>query len=115
VEELCPKYIIMNDLETGVLPIDAEGMLAEEAWTICYGHMAELVRAGVVFDQFKERLQDHRKQVQDQTAGATQEEEALEHDRGIFPRQTRNHRGEPVFDVSNAKMLLRGGVVDGKH
>jgi hypothetical protein len=46
---------------------------------------------------------------------ATQEEEALEHDRGIFPRQTRNHRGELVFDVSNAKMLLRGDVVDGKH
>ena len=25
------------------------------------------------------------------------------------------HRGEPVFDVSNAKMLLRGDVADGKH
>jgi hypothetical protein len=110
-----PKHIIMNDLETGVLPIDAEEMSAEEAWTICYRHMAEFVRAGVVFDQFKERLQDHRKQVRDQTTRATHEEEALEHDRGIFPRQTRNHRGEPVFDVSNAKMLLRGDVADGKH
>jgi hypothetical protein len=46
----------------------------------------------------------------------TQEEkEALEHDRATFPRQTRNHRGEPVFDVSNAKLLLRGDVADGKH
>jgi hypothetical protein len=57
-----PKHIIMNDLETGVLPIDAEEMSAEEAWTICYRHMAESVRAGVDFNQFKERLQDHRKQ-----------------------------------------------------
>jgi hypothetical protein len=59
------KHIIMNDLQTGVLPIDAEEMLAEGAWIICYRHMAEFVRAGVVFDQFKERLQDHQKQVQD--------------------------------------------------
>ncbi len=70
----------MNDLETKVLPIDAEEMSAEEAWTICYyRHMAEFVRAGVVFDQFKERLQDHRKQVRDQTTRATQEEEASLH------------------------------------
>ncbi len=81
-----PKHIIMNDLQTGVLPIDAEEMLAEEAWSICYMHMAEFVRAGVVFDQFKERLQDHQKQVRHQTTRATQEEEALEHDRGIFPQ-----------------------------
>jgi hypothetical protein len=49
----------MNDLQKGVLPINAEEMSAEEAWTIGYRHMAEFVRAGVVFDQFKERLQDH--------------------------------------------------------
>jgi hypothetical protein len=110
-----PKHIVMNDSEMGVLPIDAEEMSMEEAWTICYRHMTELVRAGVVFDQFKERLQDHRKQVRDQTTWAAQEEQALEHDRGIFPRQTRNHHGEPVFDVSNAKMLLRGDMADMKH
>jgi hypothetical protein len=110
-----PKHIIMTDLQTGVLPTDAEEMSAEEAWAICYRHMAEFVTAGVVFDQFKERLRDHRKQVGEQMTRSTQEEEALVHDRGIFPRQTRNHRGEPVFDVSNAKMLLRGDVADGKH
>jgi hypothetical protein len=62
-----PKHIIMNDLQAGVLPINSEEMWGEEAWTISYWHMAEFVRTGVVFDQFKERLQDHRKQVRDQT------------------------------------------------
>jgi hypothetical protein len=31
------------------------------------------------------------------------------------PQQTGNHRGEPVFNVSNAEMLLCGDVADGKH
>jgi hypothetical protein len=110
-----PKRIIMDDLQAGYLPIDAEEMSAEEAWVVCYQNMAEFVCAGVVFDQFKKRLQDHQKQVRDQTTRATQEEEALVHDRRIFPRQTKNHHGDPVFDVSNAKMLLRGDVADGKH
>jgi hypothetical protein len=73
-----PKRIIMDDLQAGYLPIDAEEMSAEEAWVVCYQNMAEFVCAGVVFDQFKKRLQDHRKQVRDQTTRATQEEEALE-------------------------------------
>jgi hypothetical protein len=108
---------LFKSRDLGVLPIDAEEMPGEEAWTIGYQHIAELVRAGGVFDQFKERLQDHPKQVHDQTAWATQEEEALEHDRwGIFPQQTRNHRGKPsVVEVSNAKMLLCGDLADGKH
>jgi hypothetical protein len=110
-----PKHIIMCDLQTGILPIDAVEMLAEEARVTCYQNMAEFICTGVVFDQFKKRLQDHRKQVGDQTAHATQEEEALLHDRGIFPLQTKNHCGDPVFAVYNPKMLLRGDVADGKY
>jgi hypothetical protein len=37
------------------------------------------------------------------------------HDRQLIPRQTENHRGEPVFDLSPAKMLLRADVLAGKH
>jgi hypothetical protein len=64
-----PKHIIMEDLETGVLPDNEEELSAAEAWSICYQHMAEFVTAGVVFDQFKERLRDHRKQIRDQNVG----------------------------------------------
>jgi hypothetical protein len=31
-----PNHIIMDDLQMVVLPIDAEEILAEEAWAICY-------------------------------------------------------------------------------
>jgi hypothetical protein len=69
--------------------------------------MAEFIRAGGLFDQFKEMLQDHQKQAQDWMTWVTQEEEALVHDRGIFPW--------PGFSISNAKMLLCGDMADRKH
>jgi hypothetical protein len=52
-----PKHIIMDDLQTESYLLMQK--LVEEAWAICYQHMAEFIRAGAVFDQFKERLQDH--------------------------------------------------------
>jgi hypothetical protein len=50
----------MKDLINGILPV--EGVTAEQAWEV-YNTMDEF--ANVVFDQFKEWLQDHRKQVGD--------------------------------------------------
>jgi hypothetical protein len=55
-----PKHIIMDDLQRGILSLEADELSAEEAWVLCYQHMAEFVSAGVVFDQFKERLQGHQ-------------------------------------------------------
>jgi hypothetical protein len=75
--------------------------------------MAEFVE--VVFSQFEARLKDHRKQVGGEIARSERESEALMHDRRLFPRQMENCRGEPVFDLSAAKMLLRGDVEAGKH
>ncbi len=46
---------------------------------------------------------------------ATSESEALAHDRLLFPRSNVNDRGEPVFDLSPAKLLLRGDVTAGLH
>jgi hypothetical protein len=107
------RQILLDDLEAGLLPVNADDLSAEEAWDIMYGHMAEFVE--VVFSQFKERLRDHRKQVGEQTARSALESEALVHDRLLFPRQMENCRGEPVFDLSAAKLLLRADVKDGKH
>jgi hypothetical protein len=107
------RQILLEDLEEGLLPVDADEMSAEEAWDIMYSNMAEFVP--VVFSQFKERLRDHRKQVGEQTARSILESEALMHDRLMFPRQMENCRGEPVFDLSAAKLLLRADVADGKH
>jgi hypothetical protein len=106
------KQIILDDLENGVLPVNEEDCSAEDAWTL-YSKMAEFVP--VVFSQFKERLRDHRKQCRQQITRADRESEMLAHDRQLFPRQMENHRGEPVFDLSAAKMLLRADVREGKH
>ena len=46
---------------------------------------------------------------------ATSESEALAHDGLLFPRSDVNDRSEPVFDLSPAKLLLRGDVTAGLH
>ena len=60
-------------------------------------------------------LQDHRKQVGANVTRADVESAALARDRLLFPRQTENHRGEPVFDLHSAKLLLCGDVKEGIH
>ena len=106
------KQVIMNDLQNGILSIDAAEVSAEAAWDV-YTDTAEF--SDVLFEQFKERLRDHRRKVRGDMLRATSETEALAHDRGLFPRQTENNRGEIVFDLSPAKELLRADVAEGKH
>ena len=110
------KQIILDDLDCGVLPVDESELSAEEAWELVYSQMAEFIRPEtVVFSQFKERLRDHRKKHGEGVTRAALESEALDHDRRLFPRQTENNRGEPVFDLSAAKLLLRADIAEGKH
>jgi hypothetical protein len=106
------RQIILDDLEHGVLPVDEEECSIEEAWRF-YSQMAEFVP--VAFSQFKERVKGHRKQCREQITRSDLELEMLAHDRQLFPRQMVNHRGEPGFDLSAAKMLLRADVKEGKH
>ena len=54
------RTVLMTDLIDGIPPVEASRITAEEAWEV-YKTMDEF--AIVVFDQFKARLQDHRKQV----------------------------------------------------
>jgi hypothetical protein len=103
----------MEDLICGILPVDANELSAEEAWDICYQHMAEFV--DVVFSQFKDRFRDHRKVMGANATRADFESAALARDRLLFPWQTENHRGEPVFDLHPAKHLLRDDVKEGRH
>jgi hypothetical protein len=99
----------MNDLISGVLPVDANELSAEEVWDICYQHMEEFIN--VVFSQF-----NHRKQVGANVTCAGVESAALACcDRLLFPRQTENHHGEPVFNLHPAKLLLCGDVNRGIH
>lgn len=107
-----PKKIIMEDLEEGVLPLDDNVISVEAAWQF-YRQYREF--ESVAFDQFAARLKDHRKQVKKEKNRSTFDSDALAHDRQLFPRQTHNHRGEPVFDLSPAKMLLREDIENERH
>ena len=108
------RELILNDLRTGVLSLDRNETSEEQAWDI-YKHMPQFVQEGIVFDQFKQRLRDHRKQMGKKAYNSQRQADALAHDRQLYSRAPHNHRGEPVFDVSNAKPLLRKDVADKKH
>jgi hypothetical protein len=107
------RMILLYDLQQGILPVDAEEVTAEEAFFDVYRHMNEF--AQVPFRQFSDRLRDHRVQVQRMFNRSSQEEIALDHDWRLHPRQTHNHRGEPVFDMSEAKEKLRTDVENNVH
>jgi hypothetical protein len=102
----------MEDLIAGVLPAYANELSADEAWDVSYQHMEEFV--DVVFSQIKDRLRDHRKQVGANLTRADVESAALARERLLIPRHgQKHHRGEPVFDLHPAKLLLRGDVKEG--
>ena len=107
------REILLEDLHDGVLPLDEEELSAEDAWNMMYVHMPEFVT--IVFDQFKARLKGHRQQVKRAKGAQTSEVDALMHDRSIHPRHPYNKKGEPVFDLSEAKPLLRKDVAEEKH
>ena len=108
------RALLLKDIRSGVLSLDANETTAQQAWEV-YKHSPAFLAEGVVFSQFKERLRDHRKQMGKKAYISQKQLEALIHDRKLYPRAPHNHKGEPVFDASNAKPLLRTDVADKKY
>lgn len=104
------RCIIIEDLARGILPLNNNELTAEQAWEVCYKHMAEVVQEGVVFSQFKARLAGHRAQARKDEQRSVEEEEMLLHDRQLYPRQFTTPDGLPVFDLHPARDLLRKDV-----
>ena len=88
-------------------------MSPREAWDKVCGKLIEF--QDVPCDQFSRQLNAHRKQVTSMENQSFEGELALAHDRLLHPRQTHNHRGEPVFELSTAKLLLREDVENELH
>lgn len=107
------RRIILIDLERGNLKMDEEDQSTAEAWNTLYKGLAEF--ENVPFEQFKTKLADHRAQAKDSYFTSLRDEQALMHDRAIYPRSKVNHRGEKVFDMSPAKQLLKQDVKAGLH
>jgi hypothetical protein len=106
------KKILMEDLLRGG-PLYQKDRFSEEFVWQWYSQQSGF--ENVVFTQFKARLKDHRKQVNSLHAFSNRDAAALEHDRRLYPRASFNSRGEPVFDMSPAKELLRQDVKDELH
>ena len=106
------KYVLLDDLERGILPLSAQEVSAEEAWVVYQDHPSF---EGVQFDQFKARLADHRKSTRIQLNYAQRDNAAITRDLQLYPRQSQNHRGEAVFDVAPAKLLLRDDIDNDVH
>jgi hypothetical protein len=105
------RKILIKDLQKGSLPLYDHEMSAETAWETRYKMRAEF--QDVPFSQFKERLADHRAQVEKDRQAAVRNAAALINSRAIYPRAEYNHKGEKVFDMSPAKQLLRRDIKAG--
>ena len=105
--------MIIDDLESGALPLDKGKMSAQDAWDVLYKDLPEFKE--VPFEKFQDRLRDHRKQVKKLRVHSEMEYAAFLHDRQLYPRKEKNSKGEPVFDMSDAKELLRNDIKSGMH
>ena len=106
------RAILIEDLEPGGLLYNMNMVPADHLFKI-YKRLPEF--KGVPFQQFKARLQDHRRQADYANERARSDERALIYDRRLYPRQQHNNKGGLVFDLHPAKLLLRQDVKNGVH
>ena len=106
------KKILIEDLENDVLPLSADDMSAIDCWKI-YKQYPEF--RGIQFDQFEERLADHRAAIERQKNVSYYDEESFLRDRMLRPVKPTNQRGEPKFYLSPAYDLLKEHIKEKKH
>jgi hypothetical protein len=100
---------LIDDLEKGNLALSDKKVSAEMAWDF-YSTCPEF--ANVSFAKFQGKLKDHWAQVAKGKGRSSFEMDALRNDRKLHPRVTHDACGKPVWDLSQAKTLLRAYVVD---
>ena len=107
------KLVLMEDLENDILSLEEAEVPTAFAWGVYREHPA--FKNLVCYEQFKARLENHRKQVKLRRGKMQEELAAFQHDRKLHPRATHNNRGEYVFDMTPAKALLRDDVKNKRH
>jgi hypothetical protein len=106
------RAILLRDLEPGGLLVGMDHETAENVFAYYKGKPGF---EQVVLSQFKARLSDHRKQASRDRKYAERDSEACRVDRLVHPRNTKNPRGQLVFDIHPAKRLLRMDIANGMH
>jgi len=105
------RQMILEDLEPGGVLHGRDHLSATEVWKF-YKNLPEFQK--IVFNQFEERLKDHRQQAGRDREMANRDLQAMLHDRSIYLRIPHDSRGKSVIDMHPAKLLLRQDVEDEK-
>lgn len=108
------KQIVWDDLEAGIISIDTTDK-ARDLYFGMYCHIPEFILEGVTYEQFRNRLNDHRKVFQNRAQTVSRECAALAHDRLLYPQRSHNDRGEKIFHLTEAFQLLKQDVANKLH
>lgn len=100
------KELLAQDIIDGVIPEDMH-------WTDVFFYRPEYALSD--YGRFRDRLKSLRSQISDARVRASRDEEALAHDRKLFPVPAQNYRREPRWEGSAAESWLRIDVSEGKH
>lgn len=110
------KEILLEDLEPpkgwlyGVDNLDATNVYEY------YKAKHKEIFEEVPFAQFETRYKEAIQKAAKRKDRSAEEEDMLKHDRRLHPRQTHNHRGEPVFDMDKAaKAQLKDDIHNKLH
>ena len=108
------REILWEDIEPGGWLHGLDNEDARAVFDVYQSRQAEF--QDIPFAQFEARYNETIKRATKRRARALQEEHFFQHDRLLHPRQSHNHRGEPVFDMdATAKAQLLWDVDNKLH
>jgi len=100
------KKLLEDDLNSGAIP---DEMDPKEV----YVQRAEF--SEFPYDRFRSNLRALRKNILQKKSNSVADYDSLVHDRKLYPKPSRNCRGEPRWEGSVAEIKLREDVLQGKH
>jgi hypothetical protein len=109
--ESAARKILVEDLSNGMIGLDLPKPAV--AWKFYSDNMIEFQY--ITESQFKGGLYRLRVKIKLNKCRNEEEEADFLHDMALFPRPEYNHRGEPHWDLSEAKPLLEADINDGKY
>jgi hypothetical protein len=104
--------IVKGDLEPGGILNDMDHLPAAFIFEY-YKKMPEF--EDVCFEQFMDRLKDHRLQASRGLELAKRDADAYRKDQQVHPRQSTDLNGELVFNLHSAKRFLRMDIANNLH
>jgi hypothetical protein len=103
------KSLLLSDLHSGAVPIDALEMTAGDD----YRHRSEFQE--FPFSQFRDRLRDLRKKFKESKDYSALDSAALAHDRINHPIELQNEQGKNRWEGSEASKQLRRDMECNMH